>query len=485
MAKRTKTSEEYWRDRERENAEKTKLTEDEYVREINRKYAYLQVEIQKQIDGFFRKYARDAGLTLAEAQKAVSKMDVAAFAEKAAKYVKEKDFSDKANAELKLYNAAMKINRLEMLKANIGLELVDTFNDIEQSFDRNLTDAAIAELERQAGILKDTVGDNAKAARTIVGASFNNAHFSDRIWMYQGMLKNELDSLLLNGIVQGQHPDELARHLAKRFGVSRYNAERLMRTELCRVQTDAQMLSYENAGYDEYVYITVGIGACEICAPLDGEHFKIKDMQPGLNAPPMHPNCRCSTSAAMDRKELERELFGDEAETKNGKGLSAADINEIVEPHDPPVFIRKVLDSEDRQKILSEYEKQIADSPIENAIVITKDGKLYHCYGTLNGVYPDYDLGEELRGADMTHNHPVGSDNEYSFSSADIMLFAEWELKTLRGVDELFMYVLDRDPEHIDKHLSIFEFNDYSSRHEEVIGRAEKFGYGYRRRRRG
>lgn len=202
----------------------------------------------------------------------------------------------------------------------------------------------------------------------------------------------------------------------------------------------------------------------------------------------MHPNCRCSTAAWMDRVAFEKTLDNinqEEIDPSKSNGLSAAGNNDVVEPHDPPVFIRKVLDNEDRQKILSEYERKIADSPIENAIVITKDGNLYHCKGTLNGVYPDYDLGEELRGADMTHNHPKGSDNEYSFSSADIMLFAEWELKTLRGVDELFWYILDHDPEHIDKHLSIFEFDDYSSRHEEVIGRAEKFGYGYRRRRRG
>lgn len=307
-----KTSEEYWREREAANAAATKLTEDEYVREINRRYQYMYTELEKQIYGFYAKYARDTGLTLAEAQKAVAKMDVKAFSTKAAKYVKEKDFSKKANAELKLYNATMKINRLELLKASMGLEMVDTFNDVEGIMTKGLTDAAKAELERQAGILKDTLGDNAKAARSIVGASFNNAHFSDRIWMYQRQLKNELDSLLFNGIIQGKSPDELARHLQKRFGVSRSNAERLMRTELCRVQTDAQMMSYENAGYDEYVYITVGIGACEICAPLDGQHFKVKDMQPGVNAPPMHPNCRCSTAAWMDRAAVEREVFGAE-----------------------------------------------------------------------------------------------------------------------------------------------------------------------------
>ncbi|MDO5138570.1 MAG: hypothetical protein Q4D71_08970 [Oscillospiraceae bacterium] len=166
-------------------------------------------------------------------------------------------------------------------------------------------------------------------------------------------------------------------------------------------------------------------------------------------------------------------------------GLAASGTNDTVEPHDPPEFIRRVLDTEDRQKILSDYEKQIVNSPIENAIVITKDGKLYHCRGTVNGVYPDVDLGEELRGADMTHNHPVGSTNEYSFSNADLKLFYDWELRTLRGVDPYFEYVMDHNAENIDAHVLITELDEYSARHDTVISRAERQGFGYRRRRRG
>ena len=33
--------------------------------------------------------------------------------------------------------------------------------------------------------------------------------------------------------------------------------------------------------------------------PLDGKIFKVSEMLISENAPPMHPNCRCSTSASM------------------------------------------------------------------------------------------------------------------------------------------------------------------------------------------
>ena len=74
-----------------------------------------------------------------------------------------------------------------------------------------------------------------------------------------------------------------------------YNSQRLMITEMTRVQTEVQRLSYKNAGIDEYEFIAEP-SACDICKPLDGKIFKLKDMQGGINAPNMHPNCRCSTA---------------------------------------------------------------------------------------------------------------------------------------------------------------------------------------------
>lgn len=281
-------SREYWRRRETEQLKYYMSEEVVYQKELKEIYAYVMDQIQKEINGFYAKYAKKEGITLPEARKRVSKLDIEAYGRKAAKYVKEKDFSKEANEEMRLYNVTMKINRLEMLKANIGLELADGFNDLQKYFDRILNKRTLDEFTRQAGILGNTILDNAKAAESIVNASFHNAKFSDRIWLYQGMLKAELDKLLRQGLIQGKHPRELSRHLVKLFGISAYNAERLMRTELARVQTEAQKRSFEQNGYEEYEFIPLGT-ACEICKSLDGKHFKVKDMVPGKNAPPMHP----------------------------------------------------------------------------------------------------------------------------------------------------------------------------------------------------
>lgn len=289
-------SQTYWKNREMEQRKHDIKNEQEYRKHIESIYKNMLDEIEKEINGFYAKYAKKEGITLAEAKKRAAKADIEQLERKAAKYVKEKDFSDQANEEMSLYNLTMKVNRLELLKAKIGLEMVSGFDELQKYFEEILTDSTISEFERQAGILGKTILNNEKNASAIVNASFHNATYSDRIWMYQDMLKNELSSLLQTGLIQGQHPRKLAAHLTKRFGVSRTNAERLMVTELARVQTEAQKQSFDRNGFEEYTFLALG-DACPICRKIDEKHFKIKMMMPGKNAPPMHPYCRCSIAA--------------------------------------------------------------------------------------------------------------------------------------------------------------------------------------------
>lgn len=297
-------SQTYWRNRETEQRKHNIRDEAEYQKHIREIYQDMIDEIEKEINGFYGKYAKKEGITMAEAKKRAAKADIEALGRKAARYVKTKDFSKQANDEMRLYNMTMKVNRLELLKAQIGLEMVSGFDELQKYYDEILTDRTISEFERQSGILGKTVQNNAKAANAIVNASFHNATYSDRIWMYQDMLKNELSSLLQTGLIQGQNPRKLATHLRKRFGVSQSNAERLLITELARVQTEAQKQSFERNGFEEYTFLALG-DACPICKALDEKHFKVAKMMPGTNAPPMHPRCKCSTSAYEDSEEYE------------------------------------------------------------------------------------------------------------------------------------------------------------------------------------
>lgn len=305
------SSKTYWRDRELEWKKKRLKDEKQYADEIQEIYANMMDSVEKEIESFFTRYASKEGITMSEANKKVSNIDIKTYQRKAKKYVKEKNFSDEANEQMRIYNLAMKVNRLELLKANIGLELVAGHDELKSYTGDKLEGAYLEEIKRNASILGDTVIDNAKMAKTVADSSFKNATFSERIWVNQDQLKNNLSSVLSNALIQGKNPREFIPLIRKKFDVSRCNAERLLRTEIARVQTQAQAESYEANGIDEYEYVACGLkDVCLLCKEMDGKTFKLKDMEIGENAPPMHPNCHCATAPHSDRKEYEKWLDG-------------------------------------------------------------------------------------------------------------------------------------------------------------------------------
>ena len=163
-------------------------------------------------------------------------------------------------------------------------------------------------------------------AHAIVNASFHNAKFSDRIWMYQDSLKGEMSKLIQSGLIQGKSSKALAKELRKTVNTSVFNSERLMRSELARVQTEAQKLSFKNNGFEEYEF-HANSSCCDTCQSFDGKHFKVSKMVIGENAPPLHPQCRCSTSAYEDSKEYEAWL---DYLSKGGDTLSWNKLKDIV-----------------------------------------------------------------------------------------------------------------------------------------------------------
>lgn len=297
----------YWRERELEQIRRSIMTDEQYAARLREIHNGALRSIQEQIDAFYGRYATREGITMAEARKRISRHDVEAFSSKAAQYVRELNFTPRANEELRLYNVTMKINRLELLKKNIELELIAARSAEELFLFERFTAAARMEYERQSGILGMTVNRNAKELERLVNADFLGANWSDRIWTDQTALRSEIDKLLSRGILQGTNPTVLARELRKVVETTIYNSERLLKTELARVQADVFQDSLEQAGLDEYEYVAEP-SACTICAPLDGKTFFLRDAQPGVNIYPMHPNCRCSSVPVFDREAWDADL---------------------------------------------------------------------------------------------------------------------------------------------------------------------------------
>ena len=364
-------SSDYWRRREEEWLAQIRKSEKAQAEEVQAIYDYMLDEIEKEINSFFEKYAAKEGISMAEAKKRADTIDIEAYMRKAAKYVKEKDFSEQANKEMLLYNMTMKVNRLELLKSSIGLDLVAGHDELKTYMGEKLTDHVVETLRHNAAILGPTIMNDAdRKAKTIVNSSFHNATFSDRIWQHQDKLRNEMTNILTSALIGGRNPREFIPDLRKRFDVSARDAERLLRTELARVQTEAQKESYKDENIEEYEYIACGLAdCCDICRALDGKHFKVSKMVVGENAPPMHPNCHCSTGPYMDRKEYDEWLdsynqhhmsYSDwikmHGDSKSGDSLET-DFKKFKRGQKFPKEIDGALDKKQYIKIRKEYQK--------------------------------------------------------------------------------------------------------------------------------
>lgn len=308
----------YWKEREKAWQSQQIKDDTKRMKQIKDKLFEAQEAIQKEINANWQNFANGQGISISEAMKRADKMDVKAFANKAKKYVEEKDFSHQANQVLKLYNLTMRVNRLELLKANIGLELITVFDDLDKYFSNTINGAALNEFERQAGILGLSVSktDYNTLIEAVLKSGFqsdNFASFSDKLWQYQFELKADIEKLLIRSVTQGKNPKALAPQLKKYLTDkgrenATYNVQRLMITETTRVQTAIQEDSYKKADIDSYEYIAEP-NACPICGALNGKIFKLNDMSPGINAPNMHPFCRCSTAPHFDDERYWANLY--------------------------------------------------------------------------------------------------------------------------------------------------------------------------------
>lgn len=108
---------------------------------------------------------------------------------------------------------------------------------------------------------------------------------------------------LMDGLVQGKSPREVARDLAKAVNVGRDRALTVARTEIIRAHAEGQLTAMEKMGVEEVgaaiEWSTSGLGTtrkgypspCGLCAPLKGIVLKVNEAR-GLI--PRHPNCMCS-----------------------------------------------------------------------------------------------------------------------------------------------------------------------------------------------
>ncbi|MBO5030752.1 MAG: minor capsid protein [Lachnospiraceae bacterium] len=506
----------YWKKRIEEIEKMAHNKGAEYARYIDKQFEASIHSLEKEIELWYRRLADNNEISLEAAKELLRKNELEDFHMSVEEYIKKGEslqYDTRWAQQLENASAKVHISRLEALKLQMQQEYEVLYGNLTDGLDRTMRDIYTNGYYHTAyEIMKGSslgssfhVLDTRRIEHAVNTTWANDGkNFRARCWTNKEKLVSELNTVLTQSIIRGDSPQKAIDQLAKRMKVSKYNAGRLIMTESAFISSQSQKDCYEELGVEQFEFVaTLDSRTSDICREMDGKVFQMSDYEIGVNAPPLHCFCRSCTvpyfeddfgqkgkraardengkttyvDGSMTYREWEKQFV-----TENGLAAGAGGGSNIP-PHDQPAVLEKV-DFSNKDMVLSkitEYENVISNSSIENAVVVTKSGKVIQCFGDLNGVYPNIDLKDELAGAVVTHNHPIGSCNEYSFSKNDINMFMDNNLEVLRGIDERYVYELNRNPGDIDPHVSLSEWDEYSTRHEEVISMAERLGIGYRR----
>ena len=419
----------------------------------------------------------------------------------------------------KQYQQAIK-GQLDGIMANLQSNEYATISDYLTRCYQDGYIGTMYDLQKQ-GIPLTIPIDQKQATKAIQLDSKLSNNLYGRLGEDVSKLKTSVRAEISRGIANGSSWLDMAGKISKSmkntpFEKAINNSIRIARTEGHRIQNaatlDAQYKAKEKgANVVKQWDATLDGATRDTHRQLDGqikevdEDFEVNGLRasaPGMFGDPAEDcNCRCSllqkAKWALDDKELETlkdraEYFGldkskdfedyKEKYLQVSEGLGANDDYNGVPEHKEPEIINTIdfNDDEAVKYVIEDFENQAVSKKIETACVITKDGTVYECYGTETRVFPDYDLGDKLVGAKVSHNHPIDY-SEYSFSNDDFNLFMDYNLEVLRGCDEKYNYEFNRNSNNIDEHISIFDITEEDAMHEVMIINAENAHIGYHR----
>lgn len=189
------------------------------------------------------------------------------------------DIRNKLNSELKKMGKLLANDEVNQLTSILEAIAIETYYKTAFVMDHGIKTQIKFNLIRQEFI------------DSIVNAEFKGEMFSDRIWKNKDKLIKKIRLEIEDSMNGNKTVDQVARAIRNDFAVSTYESKRLARTEMTRVQVNAQEKIGIDSGATWVMWLaTLDKKTNREDAALDGKKWRIDEEHP---KPPLHPNCRC------------------------------------------------------------------------------------------------------------------------------------------------------------------------------------------------
>ncbi|BAK55897.1 head morphogenesis protein [Candidatus Arthromitus sp. SFB-mouse-Japan] len=295
----------YWKDRFLSLEKASHKIGVETYKEIEIAFDRAQREIEKEIESWYGRFAKNNNIDMVEAKRILNTKELKELKWDVNEYIakgRENAINQKWMKELENASARFHINRLEALKLRMQqsaelafgnqLDLVDGL--VHKVFTENYY-RSIFEIQKgfNVGFKVSEIDDNLLNKIISKPWAKDGKTFSERIWGSKDKLINELHADLTQNVLLGKPPKDLINNLVKKFNTTKANASRLVMTELAFFHTVSQRDAFKELGSEQYTILAVLDNKTSlVCQDFDGKVFDTKDMSIGINAPPFHPNCR-------------------------------------------------------------------------------------------------------------------------------------------------------------------------------------------------
>lgn len=312
-------SEEYWSKRMDALNEAQLGKGDAYIRKMEIEYAKANASIQKDIDVFYQRFAKNNEMGLAEARQVLKAGELKEFKWTVEDYIKagrENAVDQRWMKELENASIRVRMTRLEALQMQMR-QHVEVLTGKRQAGAKELMGDiykdgyyhSVFELHKGTGLGATFSKLDKRQIEAVLSKPWaaDGSNFSARIWKDRDKLVHELQTVLTQGMIRGDTPDKMINALSDRMGVSRSAAARIIQTESAYFAGQSRMDAYKELGVEQYKFTaTLDKRTSSNCRHMDGEVFALSDAEVGVTYPPLHAYCRSTTIPHYDDNVQER-----------------------------------------------------------------------------------------------------------------------------------------------------------------------------------